>query len=166
MLKNRLEDRRLLVGASGGMGSLLGHLNNVQFALQYSIISWLFTNSLDIFWVMYYPQSSIATTDGEYYLASSQLTTLQNLTDFVVNLNFFILPRMGFLDGFKELLGWCFYGVCATFGGLRYFENLPRTETMLRSDKMLLTTESLSAEISVGVELNEPWIQSTSSFDH
>jgi hypothetical protein len=73
---------------------------------------------------------------------------------------------MGFLDGIKELLDWCFCGVCAMVGGLRFFENLPRTSTLIRSNKMILATESLSEEIPSGVELNEPHIQSTSSFDH
>jgi hypothetical protein len=148
------------------MGCALGQLNNVQFALQCLTISWFFTNSLDIFWVMYYPQSSNDITDGEYYLASSQFTTIQNLTDFIVDLNFFILPRMGFLDGIKELLDWYFYEVCTIFGGLRYFESLPRTGTVMRSNKMLLATESLSEEIPAGLELNEPLIQSTSCFDY
>jgi len=164
MLKTRIGERRLLVGASGGMGFALGHLNNVQFALQYSIISWFFTNFLDVFWLIYYPQSSKSSKDAEYYLASSQFTTIQNLTDFTVNLHFFILPRMGFLAGIKELVDWCFKGVCAMFGGSTSFEYLPSTATMIRSNKMLLATESLSEEISAGVELNEPQIP-TSSFD-
>jgi len=81
------------------LGTALAHLNNIEDALKYSIISWFITNFLDIFWVVYYPQSSKSNRDGQYYLASAQFATLQNVTDCLVNLHFFILPRWGYQQG-------------------------------------------------------------------
>jgi len=89
--------------SSFGLGTALAHLNNMEHALKYSIISWFVTNFLDIFWVVYYPHSNNSNLDGQYYLASAQFASLQNLTDCLVNLHFFILPRLGYRKGLSFL---------------------------------------------------------------
>jgi len=91
--------------SSCGLGSALDHLNNIQCALQYSIISWFVTNFFDIFWVIYWPISTQSEPDGQYYLISAQYATLQNVTDFLVNLHYFILPRLGYASGLSSLCG-------------------------------------------------------------
>jgi len=104
MLNHKTRDS-ITNSSSYGMGSTLGHLNNVQAALQYSIISWFVTNCFDIFWVIYWPVSTTSNVDSQYYLVSAQYATLQNVTDFLVNLHYFILPRLGYTRGFSSLCG-------------------------------------------------------------
>jgi len=106
-LLNRKDKTRRGKVSSIGMGSSLQHLNNIEAALKYSIISWLCTNFLDIFWVIYYPHSSNSNLDGQYYLASAQYATLQNVSDFLVNLHYFILPRLGYPEGISVLCRHC-----------------------------------------------------------
>jgi len=49
LLKHKYKNRELTLATSGGMGTALAHLNNIQTALQYLIISWFCTNFLDVF---------------------------------------------------------------------------------------------------------------------
>jgi len=102
MLNHRNRDSITNI-SSRELGSALEQLNNIQSALQYSIISWFVTNFFDIFWVIYWPLSSNSSQDSMYYLASAQYATLQNVTDFFVNLHYFILPRLGYHKGLSSL---------------------------------------------------------------
>ena len=61
----------------------------IQSALFAGIISYVLTNALDIFWVIYFPQSKKTDSNGRFYLFSAQLATLQNITDFYVTIRFF-----------------------------------------------------------------------------
>lgn len=164
MLIHRCRDRGLFISSSGGLGSALSHLNNIQTALQYLIISWLVTNSLEIFWVIYYPQSNTSRADKEYYISSVQLTTIQNLTDFLVNLNFFILPRMGYTKGINGFVFSC-WKACTIFGGEAYVEKLPKSSTVMRSGKRLYSEVSLSSESNMRLDFNEPMANTSSSFE-
>jgi len=104
MLNHRNRDSITNI-SSRELGSALEQLNNIQSAIQYSIISWFVTNFFDIFWVIYWPLSSNSSLDSMYYLASAQYATLQNVTDFIVNLHYFILPRLGYAKGLPSLWG-------------------------------------------------------------
>jgi len=104
MLNHRNRDSITNI-CSRELGSALEQLNNIQSALQYSIISWFVTNFFDIFWVIYWPLSSNSSLDSMYYLVSAQYATLQNVTDFLVNLHYFILPRLGYAKGLSILCG-------------------------------------------------------------
>jgi len=148
LLSRRYKHSELNIASSSPTISIVSHLKNIHLALKYLIVSWFCTNSLDIFWLIYYPLSNKSVTDGEFYLASGQLVTLQNLTDLIVNLNFFILPRMGYLKGISELLMRC---CMSTSGG----ENDSRSTSMTSSTKPI----TLRVSVSTGVELNEPLLQ-------
>lgn len=140
LLNQRAKKSHVQLGTSGGK-ELIAHLKSIQAALQYTIISWVFTNSLYIFWVIYYPQSSNSLSDREFYLASAEFTTLQNLTNLIVNLHFFMLPRMGYQRGIRELLRFCY---TAASNGLKGAEsslseirstNVPMSKGSLHFDK-------------------------------
>jgi len=161
LLNHRCKDGPLQLATSDGMGTALSYLNNIQAALQYSIISWLCTNSLYIFWVIYYPESNDSFNDGEYYLASAQFTTMQNLTDFTVNLHFFILPRMGYRRGITELLEVCFSGTGNTYGGSASSEN--RSTSVTTFTQVSVSKGSLSRDTTPRLELSEPLLRTSSS---
>merc|ERR1719513_432135 len=163
LLNHRSKDSELRSGSSSQTEFVLAaHLKKIQVALKYLIVSWFCTNSLDIFWMIYYPLSKNSFTDGEYYLASAQLVTLQNLTDFIVNLNFFILPRMGYLEGIIELLTRC----CRSTSGTLFAEidstSITPTSTT-RSTTTFNLRKSISANTTQGVELNESLLESKSN---
>jgi len=159
LLNHRSKDSELRIGSSNPTESILAHLKNIQVALKWLIVSWFCTNSLDIFLLIYYPLSNNSFTDAEYYLASAQLVTLQNLTDFIINLNFFILPRMGYWEGISELLTRC----CRSISGRPVFAENDSTSTRRTgSAKTIILRKSISANTSQGVELNESLLESKS----
>jgi len=111
--------------------------------------------------MIYYPLSNNSFTDGEYYVASAQLVTLQNLADFIINLNFFILPRMGYWKGISELLKRC----CRCISGRQVLvENDSTSTSRTGSTETIILRKSISANTSQGVELNEPLLESKSEF--
>jgi len=162
LLNHRSKDSELRIASSNPTESILAHLKNIQVALKWLIVSWFCTNSLDIFLLIYYPLSNNSFTDAEYYLASAQLVTLQNLTDFIVNLNFFILPRMGYREGISELLTRC----CRSTSERPLFAEIDSTLTTCtsttRSTKTIILRKSISANTTQGVELNESLLESKS----
>jgi len=162
LLNHRSKKSELRNGSSNSTESILAHLNNIQVALKWLIVSWFCTNSFYMFLLIYNPLSNNSFTDAEYYLASAQLVTLQNLTDFIVNLNFFILPRMGYREGISELLTRC----CRSTSGRPLFAENDSTSTTCRSTtrstKMIILRKSISASTTQGVELNESLLESKS----
>jgi len=161
LLNNRSKDSVLRIGSSSPTESVLAHLKTIQIALKYKILSWFCTNFVDIFWLIYYPLSNNSFTDGEFYLASAQLVTLQNLTDFMVNLNFFILPRMGYRNGIRELLRRCCTSEGTISEGPVSAESESRSTSKTRYTKTIILRESVS---SLEVELNESLLQTKSDF--
>jgi len=56
LLNHRSNDSALRIGSSSTTEFILAaHLKNIRVALKYLIVSWFCTNSLDIFWMIYYP---------------------------------------------------------------------------------------------------------------
>jgi len=165
LLNHRCKDGTLQLATSDGMGTALSYLNNIQAALQYSIISWLCTNTLYIFWVIYYPESNSSFTDGEYYLASAQFTTMQNVTDFTVNLHFFILPRIGYRGGIIELLKVCFSGTRSMFGRSASAENLPTTTSVATFTKVTISKGSFARDTTSRLELNESLLRTSNTYE-
>jgi len=156
----RFTTRESKSGLSSGLGFVLAHLKNIQIALKYLIISWFLTNSVDIFWLIYYPQSNNSSNDTEYYLASAQFTTIQNMTDFIVNLNFFILPRMGYSDGITEFLASCMTASAMV-------EESASSEHRLRTRRRTqvpIARVSICTDTTLGVELNESLLGTPSNF--
>jgi len=87
--------------------------------------------------------------------------TLQNLTDFIVNLNFFILPRMGYRDGIRELLRRSCTSEGTISEGPVSSESESRSTSKTRYTKTIILRDSVSA---LEVELNESLIQTKSDF--
>jgi len=142
--------------SSCGLGSALEHLNNIQCALQYSIISWFVTNFFDIFWVIYWPISTQSKLDAQYYLASAQYATLQNVTDFLVNLHYFILPRLGYPKGLSSLCGRDSSDISKSVETSRT-KNLPRftSKTPSKEYKMLEEPSQSSREKTMRIKYHD-----------
>jgi len=164
LLNHRSKNIKLRHGSFSTMESILVRLENVKVALKYLMISWFCTNFLNIFWLMYYPQSKKSLTDAEYYLVSAQFVTLQNLTDFMVNLNFFILPRLGYHEGIIDwLTRYCVTKRISPRGSASA-ENHLRFTTATRLTRTTISRESWRSETIPGVELNESLLQTPSDF--
>jgi len=117
---------------------------------------------LDILWFSYYPQAANYLTDAEYYLASSQLATMQNLTDLIINLHFFILPRIGYSMGITEVFKTCCKGTSHP-GNPASSGNRSSSQTG-KSLNIHNSKQPLLVDTNLGVDLTQPLLGSPSSF--
>jgi hypothetical protein len=150
-------------GFNSGWEFVLTHLKNIQIAQAFLNISWFLSNFFCIFWLIYYQQTNDSPNYKEYYLASAQFTTIQNFTDFIVNLNFFILPRMGY-SGVTEFLTTCCMCADAASEESATSENCSRANRRTTSTKISISRASILTDTTLGTELNEFLLETSSNF--
>jgi hypothetical protein len=114
--------------------------------------------------LIYYPQSNNSSRDTEYYLASARFTTVQNVTDFMVNLNYFILPRMGYSEGITEFLSSYCSSAGAMSGESAASENRSRSLSRVRFTRVPMASGSICKDNTQDVELNESLLETPSDF--